>query len=78
MLESSVVAEWMAEGEAKGMVRAKRDDLLRVLQIRFSLPLPADLEAAIQAQTELESLSHWFDASLKVASLDEFRAAVQR
>ena len=90
MRESSIVEEWKAEveamgqakgqakGEAKGRVGAKREDLLRVLQVRFPTPVPADLEAVIQVQTDLDTLSRWFDAALRTASLDEFRALVQQ
>jgi hypothetical protein len=70
MLESPVVAEWKAE--------TKREDLLRVLQFRFPAQVPADLEAAIQTQVDLDTLSRWFDAVLRVASLDEFRSVAQQ
>lgn len=76
MLESSIVDEWRAEGRAEGMVEAWRDNLLRVLQFRFPASVPVVLEAAIQSQTDRDKLSAWFDAALRVASLEEFRAVV--
>lgn len=80
MLDSRFVDEWKAEvmalGEAEGMVLGRRENLMRVLQFRFPTPVPSDLETVIQAQTDLDTLSRWFDASLRAASLDEFRAAV--
>jgi hypothetical protein len=78
MLESSVVDEWKAEGEAKGMAKAKREDLMRVLHFRFPALVPTELEAVIQAQTDLETLSHWFEAALRATSLEEFRGVVPR
>jgi hypothetical protein len=74
MLESSVVEEWKAEAEAK----AKRDAIRRVLQFRFPDSVPADLETALGGQADLDKLSLWFDASLRVASPDEFRTVMQQ
>jgi len=86
MLEPSIVDEWMAagwakgweKGWAKGMVLGRRDNLMRVLQFRFPAQVPSDVETAIQAQNDLDTLSQWFDAALRATSLDEFRAVVSR
>ncbi len=45
MLESTIVAEWMAEGKCE----SKRDSRLQVLGHRFPGPLPDDLKAAVTA-----------------------------
>ena len=80
MRESTVVAEWKAEGRAEGRaegkVQAKREDLLRALEVRFPGPMPAELVAALAAQTDLELLTAWFDAALRTDSLDAFRTAI--
>jgi hypothetical protein len=59
-----------AEGEVKGQVRS----LLRVLRARFGT-LPADLEAAIQAQSDLAQLDLWLDAASTATTLTDFRQA---
>jgi hypothetical protein len=45
---------------------------------RFPDPIPADLMETIRSQTDLQTLSRWFDAAPGAASLEEFRAAVGR
>ena len=63
--------EWKAE--------ARRDDLLKFLEARFTSPLPEDLVAAIAATMDLDKLSRWVIAAGKANSLAAFRqaAAVQ-
>jgi hypothetical protein len=70
MVESTVVAEWIAQGEA----RANRAALLRLLQLRFSEPVALGVAATIEAQTDPEILSRWFDVAAMAPSWDEFRA----
>ena len=70
MRESTIVAEWMAEGEAKG----RRSALIEVLEQRFGAPIPPDLVMTIEGQADVSVLSRWFKAALKSESLDAFRA----
>ena len=74
VVQSQQVLEWMAEGEAKGEVRGQVRSLLRVLRARFGT-LPADLEAAIQAQSDLAQLDRWLDAASTTTTLTDFRQA---
>jgi hypothetical protein len=78
MRESTIVSEWMAEGEAKGIAKgiaeARRSDLVEVLGQRFGAPIPADLVATIEGQADTDVLSCWFKAALKSQTLDAFRA----
>jgi len=74
VIQSQQVLEWMAEGEAKGKVEGKVDSVLRVLRARFGA-LPADLEAAIQVQSDLAQLDAWLDTASTVATLGDFRQA---
>jgi hypothetical protein len=76
MRESTVVAEWKAEGIAAGIVKAKRADLLRLLDLKFPGMVPSDLAATIEAQADIEILSQWFDTAFRAESLDAFRAAI--
>lgn len=69
MRESQQVLEWQAE--------TRRADLLRLLQLRFKMPVPGDLAAAVEVLNDMEELSRWFDAAATAASLDDFRTTVQ-
>jgi hypothetical protein len=81
MRESTVVAEWQAEGRtegrAEGLVQARRADLMDILQTRFHTTLAPDLAAAIQEKTDPTLLSRWVILAATVDSLDVFRAAIQ-
>jgi hypothetical protein len=72
MRESNVVAEWKAEGKAE----ARRSDLIDVLEQRFGAPIPADLVATIEAQSDIDVLSRWFKSALRIETLDAFRSAL--
>ena len=50
---------------------------LHWLQLRFKIPVPEDLAAAMETPHDLEEHSRWFDVAATAASLDEFHAAVQ-
>jgi hypothetical protein len=73
MTESQVVLEWLRAGE----VAAKRADVLRLLQLRFAIPVPADITEQVKAASDLNQLSHWFDTAAQAPSLDAFRAAMK-
>jgi hypothetical protein len=75
--QSQQVLEWQAEARVEGMFQARRDFLLRLLQLRFPVEIPADLKAAIEAMADPEELTRWFDAAATAPSLDAFRAAVR-
>jgi hypothetical protein len=72
MVESQQVLEWMAEAE----IKARANDVLRLLEKKFPPGAPADLKAIIQACTDLNRLGNWFDAAIDATSLDAFRKAV--
>jgi hypothetical protein len=76
MKESTVVAEWKAEARAEGIAETKRGDLIQLLELKFGSAVPADLVAAIEAQADIDVLSHWFKAAFKAESLDAFRKAM--
>jgi hypothetical protein len=75
MVESTIVAEWIAQGKAEGEVKERRANLMRVLQLRFSDPVVAQVAAIIEAQTDREILSRWLDAAATAPSWEEFRAS---
>jgi hypothetical protein len=76
MRESTVVAEWKAEGRAEGIVLGKRSDLLLVLGQKFNAPVPADLVAAVEAQPDADVLSQWLTAAIAGGSMETFRGAI--
>jgi hypothetical protein len=81
MVESTVVAEWIAQGEAKGRaegeVKANRVNLLRILKLRFPEQVVAEVAAAIEAQTDVNLLLRWLDAAATSPTWEEFRAMTQ-
>jgi hypothetical protein len=84
MRESTVVAEWKAEGRAegiaegvaRGVAQGERRALLLVLGQKFNAPVPADLEAAIEAQADVDVLSRWLITAVAAGSLEAFRSAI--
>ena len=86
MRESTIVAEWnaeakaegIAEGIAKGIAEGERRALLVVLGRKFAAPALADLTSTIEAQADVEILSHWLALALAAESLEAFRAAITR
>jgi hypothetical protein len=76
---SQVVLEWQAQalarGRAEGLALARREDMLRILRTRFKMEVPADLAAAVQAQTDPAVLDRWFDVALTEDSMAKVRAA---
>lgn len=74
MRQSQQVLEWQDEARTETRVETKREDLLRLLQLRFADPLPADLVAAVRAQHDVAVLSQWFDTAATATSLDELHA----
>lgn len=69
-------AEGFAEGLASGMLEARREDLLKLLRVKFH-DLPPELSAGIRSATELDSLTHWFDSALAAPSLEAFAVLIR-
>ncbi len=63
--------EGFAEGLAAGLVEARRDDLMKVLRVKFH-QLPPELSAAVRGSSDLTALSRWFDAALAAPTLEGF------
>jgi hypothetical protein len=75
--ESQQVLAWQEKARREGKLEYARASLLRALQLRFRVQVPADLTRAIEQITSLDEMSRWFDASQTADSLEAFRAAVQ-
>jgi hypothetical protein len=66
---SPVVLEW----EMKGELRASRQKLLRVFQVRLGQEVPPDVQQAVQEQQDLAVLAAWFDQALTVPDMEQAR-----
>ncbi len=73
MKESVTYQAILQEGEAKGMLRARQDDLLRLGRRRFGVP-SADTETALRGVADAERLTRLVDALLEVSGWDELLA----
>ena len=66
---SQTVLEWQAEARAENQA----ESILLLLNERFSEGVPTDVADAIRSVRDLEKLTHWFKAAVKVTSIEEFR-----
>jgi hypothetical protein len=73
MNESPIVAAWRAEGRAEGAIEGRREDILRILRVKFPDEVPDDLVAAVEAQADLDVLARCLDALVTSSSLREYR-----
>ena len=58
------------------LIRARREDLLRVLSARFPGPLPPPLTERLQAETDLEVLGRWITLAATAVSPEGFQAGL--
>ena len=65
-----------AEGEAKGRAEGERSALLLVLGQKFHTPVPRDLVAAVEAQSDSAVLTRWLTIAIDADSLEAFRSAI--
>jgi hypothetical protein len=70
--ESKIVKEWQEQARKV----TKREDVLRLLQVRFTQPLPTEVTTAIEQQNDLDVLSTWFDLAATSGTVEQFRAAI--
>lgn len=70
-------AEGFAEGLASGMVEARREDLLKLLRVKF-VTFPPELGAAVRNERALEPLTRWFEAALAAPTLETFAVMVRQ
>lgn len=66
-----------AAGLAMGMLEAKRGDVVRAIQLRFSESVPHDLTASIRNIDDLDRLDRWLDAAITASSIDTFRSMTE-
>jgi hypothetical protein len=78
MTESEVVNEWISQGEVRGKLAIRRQDLLETLQERFPNEVPEEVLRLIKAQESLELLHHWFRAAIRADTFDKFLDILKR
>ena len=84
MASMSVMLEWKAEGRAEGfaeglasgMLEARREDLLKLLRVKYHL-LPPELTSAVRSSADINQLTGWFDAALAAPTLEGFAVLVR-
>jgi len=84
MSSAEVMLEWKAEGRAEGlaegmalgMVEARREDLLKLLRVKYH-SLPVELTSAVRGTNELDYLTHWYDSALAAPTLEAFAVLVR-
>lgn len=64
-------AEGFAQGLASGMIESRREDLLKLLRIKYVM-LPPELTSAVRNEQSLDQLTRWFDATLSAPTLEAF------
>lgn len=78
MKRSPVVDAWREEGRSEGRLQTLRADLLQTLEVRFPGEIPDEIRSCIEGTNDPSDLQRWFNAALSAASLEAFRAAIDR
>ena len=78
MTESQVVNEWISQGEARGKLAERRQNLLKLLAKRFPGAAPDDVVRLINEQESLDVLGHWFDAAAEAYTFQQFLDVLKR
>ena len=66
-----LLEEMMRNERQEGNTEGKQEFLLTALESKFSVP--SELKEKIMSETDIEKLELWFQISLKVSSLEEFK-----
>ena len=76
--ESQVVNEWIAQGETRGVVNTRRQDVLELLAERFPGAVPGDVVRLIEQQDSPELLHDWFRAAMRASTFEAFLAVLKQ
>jgi hypothetical protein len=71
--KSTVIEGWRQEGA----IQQLRDNVLKVLAVRFPVELPPDLDLAIRHTSDFLELTHLFDLALTASTVEAIRAVAQ-
>jgi hypothetical protein len=64
-------AEGLAEGMAMGMLEARREDLIKVIRVRFQT-VPHEVMYAVRETADVDRLGRWLDAALVAPTVELF------
>jgi hypothetical protein len=78
MTESQVVNEWISQGEARGKLAERRQNLLKLLAKRFPGAVPNDVVGLVNEQESLDILGLWFDAAAEAYTFQQFLAVLKK
>ncbi|HEV3236023.1 MAG TPA: hypothetical protein VGZ25_03480 [Gemmataceae bacterium] len=77
MIESPLLTEIVEEAMAKGAVQAKQQDIVEVLETRFTL-LPPELVSTLQSIRDLKKLDDLLRQALRCADLQTFENLLEK
>lgn len=77
MTESQIVNRWISQGETKGKLETRRQDLLGLLEGRFPGVVPEEVVRLIQQQECMELLWDWFKAAVQASTFEDFLLALR-
>lgn len=72
--ESILMREQRDIGAAQGALKARREDLLAILEARFTVP--SQVREHIEQQTDLQLLARWLTLAATQPDIDAFRSAI--
>ena len=72
MTESAVVNEWTREARRETELKTTRNAVIRALRQRFGDGVSAEVVVMIEAQTDLTTLTDWFDEAVTAPTWEWF------
>lgn len=80
MKSTSAIESWRAEGRAEGMaegmhlgmLEARRNDLMKIVRLKFP-DYPFDFQPTVRNMKDLDQLGRWLEASVLAPSFEMFR-----
>ncbi len=78
MTESIVVNRWIEQGRREQSLVTRREDVSRIVRLRFPGSIPVEIMDLINRQDSQEILQHWLDAAATALSAEQFLDALRR
>ena len=76
MIKNGIYQQGIEVGEARGQLKEKIKDILKLLQIRFN-QIPDVITDELNSRTDLIALDSLFDLAAQCDTLDEFAKALK-
>jgi|SRR5947209_369482 len=77
MKESQYIRGWLDEGELRGLIKARREDLLMILTERIAASVPEDTRLAVERTNDRDILQKGIRAAARSNSWAGFHAAMK-